>query len=113
MARLDVVPWSRASTRPCSLTALAPERAPGVRSGFQLGADAVEGLADHLLRRALDEAGSDAGERSADVDVSGPGQVGGVRALRRQLHRGRGIDGTAGRLTVRLDGGGVGLVQVG
>src|SRR4051812_5293604 len=55
----------RVSMRALSVTRLG-------RHGLQLGAHAVERLADHLLGRALDQPCADARQRADQVDVGGP-----------------------------------------
>ena len=83
---------------------VATDDASSVVSGLELGADAVEGLADELLGRALDHARADRGEGTRDDHVGDP--VEHRHVARRRLgeaHRGRGIDRVARRLAVGLE----------
>src|SRR3990172_5161887 len=60
------------------------------RSGLELLLHAIEGLADHLVGRPLDEPRPDAGERAGQVHVRVPVHDGrAVRAVRETHLRGR------------------------
>src|SRR5258705_10780679 len=89
----------RGSARTWTFVATGPTtRLMRSTSRLELGFDALEGLADHLVGRALDQAGTDAGERSADEHVGRPVHDRPAGRSLLEPHRRRCVDGAAGRL---------------
>src|SRR5947207_3065120 len=108
------------SPRTCTLVATGPTTRVRSSMGtvralrFEGRADAVEGLADHSVRGALDEPRADRRKMAVDLHIGDPvhDRRGGQRAIREAHLRG-GVDRGAGRLTVGVDDGAVRWFELG
>src|SRR6266566_2739482 len=104
----------RGSARTCTLVATGPTtRLRRSTSGLELGFDAVERLADHLVRRTLDQAGPNACKRPADQHVGRPVHDRPAGRSILEGHRRGCVDGAAGRLAAGLDDCPARLVSLG